>query len=148
MSGTGLDYATRRKIREFIRLNMTEPLTAQQIMTRFRLRPDDEPDVRELLTETAILGVPRPEVVTEPVVLLDLLISWLASSAITPDGTRTLLLGCQWCRNHLLYALDTAPYSGGVVSVRSRLLALPEVHRAHGPDGPDQDAPRIRWVTP
>lgn len=68
MSGTGLDYSTRRKVRDFIRLNMAEPLTVQQVMAHFRLKPDDEPDVRELMTRTAILGLPgpRPEAVTPP----------------------------------------------------------------------------------
>ena len=145
-----LDYQARRRIRDFIRAQMAQPLTAKQIIVHFRLRPDDEPDVRELMTETAILGVPAswPEVVTSPAEVLDQLVFWLASPAVTGGEVRQCLTGCQYCRNHLLYLLDTAPYTGDAgEQITARLKALPVVHEAHGPDGPDQARPRIRWIT-
>lgn len=148
-----LDYDTGRRIREFIRLNMAEPLTAKQIVNRFRLRPGDETDVRDLMIETALIGVPaprrEPDVLTSPARVLGLLIFWLACPDVTSSPVRQLLMGCPCCRNHLLYLLDTAPYTDCLeAQITARLRALPEVHKAHGPAGPDQDPPQIRWITP
>lgn len=146
-----LDYGTRKKIREFIRLNMAEPLTAHQIAIQFRLRPDYEPEVQNLLdivTEVAVHGrdSDRSEIVTRPVVLLDLLIGWLVGAG---PQIQWLLTDCRFCRNHLLYLLDTAPYTDqSGARIGNRLAALPEAHKAHGVAGPDQHEPDIRWITP
>jgi hypothetical protein len=150
VSGTGLDYDTSRRIREFIRRNAgVRLLTAQQVVVHFRLRPDEEADVRELMTETAVPGPlppPAPDVLTPPAEVLDLLVFVLAVAG--PDY-RSCLESCQRCRNHLLYLLDTAPYTDCPgEQIRVRVTALPEVHAAHGTDGPDQDPPRIRWISP
>jgi hypothetical protein len=91
----------------------------------------------------------RPEVVTPPARVLGLLVFWLASPDVTSSPVRQLLMGCPCCRNHLLYLLDTTPYAGSPEArITARLKALPEVHKAHGADGPDQDQPVIRWITP
>lgn len=147
-----LDYETGRRVREYLEQFNGEHLTPAAVKVLFRLRDDDMPDVRDLMTEVAILGRQRkhkPRVVTPPAEILDYLVSWLANPAVTSDEARSLLLNCPWCRNHLLYVLDTAPYSDrGHASIRVRLLALPVVHEAHGANGPDRDPPCIRWITP
>lgn len=151
MSGQGLDYATRRRIREFIRLNMAAPLTAKQIAVHFRLRPDDEPDIRDLMIETALLGVSQrePEVLTPPAEVLDQMLAAVAGQSLADYRTGTCLRTCQSCRNHLLYLLDTAPYTDcPEAQITARLQALHIVHEAHGAEGPDRDAPHIRWITP
>lgn len=56
----GLDSDTTRKVREFVRQNLTEPLTATQVRGHFRLPAEAEPDITEIMTEVAVLGPPRP----------------------------------------------------------------------------------------
>lgn len=150
MSGTGLDCDTRRRIENWIIAHPDWPLTVQRVMIQFRLRPGDEPDVREIMTGVAVLGAPRQqEAVTSPAEVLDHLVFWLATPSVTNGEVRTCLTGCLQCRNHLLYLLDEAPYTDFPGrQVNARLNALPEVHKTHGPDGPDRDIPRIRWARP
>jgi hypothetical protein len=58
---TGLDYATRCKIREFIRQHPGEPWTAKQIATHFRLPAEAEPEITwRLAIETELAGVLPP----------------------------------------------------------------------------------------
>lgn len=152
MSGTGLDYGTGRRIREFIRLNMASPPTVQQVMVRFRLRPGDEPDVRDLMTEVALIGrlaSPAPEVRTPPAEVLDILLSAVAAA---PTRVHANLMSCKFCRNRLLYVLDTAPYAGNSLTasqaITARLRALPDNHELHQPGSGDSKPPQIRWITP
>jgi hypothetical protein len=76
---------------------------------------------------------------------LDALVREIALAAPSPQ---ICLINCDRCRNHLLYLLDTAPYTGQAAEqIRARLRALPEVHKRHGgPDGPDRGVPDIRGI--
>jgi hypothetical protein len=56
MSAQDIDYETRRRIREFIRQHMAEPLTATQVRGHFRLPADAEPEISEIMTEVALIG--------------------------------------------------------------------------------------------
>lgn len=156
MSRHGLDYSTRRRIRDFIRLNMAEPLTAKQVAIHFRLRPDDEPDIQEILAEVAILGSPasRPEVRTPPAEVLDILVAVVAEQSLADYRTGNCLRSCRFCRNSLLYLLDTAPYSGDArQSITARLQFLHVSHdlshqNQAAADHGDARHPRIRWIAP
>jgi len=74
--------------------------------------------------------------------------------AWAPPGALPCLHGCQLCRNHLLYLLDTLPLSetDGGTMIAARLRALPEVHKSHTRNGlprrdhPDNAPPQIRWA--
>lgn len=73
--------------------------------------------------------------------------------AVAPAEARTLLATCQFCRNRLLYLLDTAPYAGSAYhQFGRRLIALPQDHalfhsnpqaRDHG----DARTPQIRGIS-
>ena len=144
--------ALRRNVEDYITEHVNDLSSDAGIAVRFRV---SEGYVRAVRTEMAAHSpLPRhgreePEVLTSPVEVLDHLVFWLASPAITSGEVRQCLTACQQCRNHLLYLLDTAPYTEVPGErVTARLKALPEVHEAHGPDGPDQDRPGIRWISP
>jgi hypothetical protein len=104
------------------------------------------------MTEVAILGRRRqhePEVLTPPAEVLDILVAAVAGQSLADYRTGNCLRTCQSCRNRLLYMADTAPYSGNTAEkFRARLMTLPETHETHGANGPDQDPPRIRWISP
>lgn len=58
MSRQELDYDAIRKIREFVRQHMAEPLTATQVRGHFRLPASAEPEITEIMTEVAVLHRP------------------------------------------------------------------------------------------
>lgn len=146
-----LDYEIDRMLRVFIQDHMARQLTVQQVMVHFRLRPDSEPDVREIMVETAELGVPEPapDVRTPPAEVLNILISAMAAAS---TQVHVNLMSCQMCRNRLLYLLDTAPYAGDEITaaqaITARLRALPDNHKLHEPGSGDASPPHIRWITP
>jgi hypothetical protein len=79
---------------------------------------------------------------------LDILVECLASPAITGRAVRERLDSCQRCRNHLLYLLDTEPYTGRArEAITARLQALPETHTRHAEREHADDArPSIRGL--
>ena len=146
-----LDYDVHRRVREYLEKFDGDHLTPRQVQTRFRLSDDDMQDIRDLMIEVAILGRKRdhdrkPKVLIPPALVLDMLVFAIASAGAEP---RDLLAYCQPCRNHLLYLLDTAPYTDSPgAQIHTRLRALPEVHKAHIAGRPaDLDPPRIRWIS-
>ena len=144
-----LDPATRQRITRFIERSRSSRLTPKQVTVQFRLRPDDEAEVRDLML-VAALAPSGPEVLTPPAEVLDRLVLEVAAAL---SGARMLLVRCRFCRNHLLYLLDTAPYENDPGSqIISRLRALPQVHELshqnqaavnHG----DSRPPQIRWIS-
>lgn len=80
---------------------------------------------------------------------LDILVECLASPAITGRAVRERLDSCQRCRNHLLYLLDTEPYTGRArEALTARLRALPETHARHAAEREhaDDTCPSIRGI--
>jgi hypothetical protein len=81
--------------------------------------------------------------------VLDILVESLASPVITGRAVRERLDSCQRCRNHLLYLLDTEPYTGlAREAITARLRALPETHARHAAERehPDDTRPQIRGI--
>jgi hypothetical protein len=142
--------ALRRRIEDYLTEHQGEDLLPAEVAPHFR--PATSRYIRAIMTEMAKRGpLPRhgsdrSEVVTEPVVLLSMLIGWVINAE--PEIQR-LLTDCGYCQNHLLYLLDTLPYTDQPgARIGSRLQALPEVHRAHGKGGDDLAVPKIRWIMP
>lgn len=86
------------------------------------------------------------------VTALDILVQQVALA--DPDA-RTLLASCPYCRNHLLYLLDTEPGQpperiAQVIATRIRALAEGLVHEyGHARQDPppaDSDVPQIRGI--
>lgn len=76
---------------------------------------------------------------------LDELVRAVAETALP---ARTLLATCYRCRNHLLYLMDTAPYSGQAhTQLARRLAALPDNHQHfHGNGDAHTARPVIRGL--
>lgn len=148
------DAKIRRTIEDYITEHAGEHPTARQVAVRFRVPEAHVTVIMDLMTGTAVPGVPRrePDVLTPPAEVLDILVSAVAGQSLADYRTGNCLRRCQMCRNRLLYLLDTAPYAGDSLTasqaILARLRAMPDNHELHQPGSADAAPPRIRWITP
>jgi hypothetical protein len=116
------------------------------VLTGLGRKPEIPGQVRHPAQERKVTAMESPP--ESAIAVIHALDALVLETALAPDWARIHLVNCGRCRNHLLYLLDTAPYSGRAAKqIRSRLRALGEVHKGHTRQGEaDRAVPKIRGL--